>query len=153
LWLAHRIDSQGVDFSSSDGLSNYTEEKLSYWIKKLKPKNLIQPNLRVTVLFENGRWYLIAQKHIKTETEIQGKVKCVAIDQGVRTFATTYSDSEVMIAGDKFASRTLLPLMRKVDRLISQKRKLENIGDNKKQWYQDRMRYLNKKISKLKGFG
>ncbi len=105
---------------------------------------------RVTVLFENGRWYLIAQKHIKTETETQGKVKCVAIDQGVRTFATTYSDSEVVIAGDKFANRTLLPLMRKVDRLISQKRKLENIGDNKKQWYRDRMRYLDKKISKLK---
>jgi len=40
---------------------------------------------RVTVLFENGRWYLIAQKHIKTETETQGEVKCVAIDQGVRT--------------------------------------------------------------------
>ncbi len=52
---------------------------------------MIQPNLRVTVLFENGRWYLIAQKHIKTETEIQGKVKCVAIDQGVSTHpATTY---------------------------------------------------------------
>ncbi len=59
----------------------------------------------------------------------------MAIDQGVRTFATTYSDSEVIIAGDKFANRTLLPLMRKIDRLISQKRKLENIGDSEKQWY------------------
>jgi hypothetical protein len=28
----------------------------------------------------------------------------VAIDQGVRRFATTYSDSEVIIAGDKFAN-------------------------------------------------
>jgi len=55
LWLAHKIDLQGVDFSLSYGLSNYTEERLSYWIKKLKPKNLIQSNLRVTVLFENGR--------------------------------------------------------------------------------------------------
>jgi hypothetical protein len=61
---------------------------------------LIQPNLRVTLLFENGRWYLIAQRHIKTETEIQGKVKCVTIDQRVGTFATTYSDSEVIIAGE-----------------------------------------------------
>ncbi len=74
----------------------------------------------------------------------------MAIDQGVGTFATTYSDSEVIMAGDKFANRTLLPLMRKVDRLISQKRKLENIGDNKKEWYRDRVRYLDKKISKLK---
>jgi hypothetical protein len=74
----------------------------------------------------------------------------VAIDQGVRTFATTYSDSKVIIAGDKFANRILLPLMKKVDKLISQKRKLENIRDNKKQWYRDRMRYLDKKISKLK---
>jgi len=47
LWLPHKIDSQKVDFNSSDGLSNYTEEKLSYWIKKLKPKNLTQPNLSV----------------------------------------------------------------------------------------------------------
>ncbi len=76
---------------------------------------MTQPNLRVTILFENGRWYLIAQKHIKTETEIQSKVKCVAIDQGVRTFATTYSDSEVIIAGDKFANRTLLPYRLKME--------------------------------------
>ncbi len=58
---------------------------------------MIQPNLRVTVLFENGRWYLITQKHIKTEIEIQGEVECVAIDQRVGTFATTYSDNKVVI--------------------------------------------------------
>jgi len=105
---------------------------------------------RVTVVFENNRWYLIAQQYIQTKTETQGKVNCVAIDPGVRTFATTYSDSEVIIVGDKFANRTLLPLMKKVDKLISQKRKLENSKETDKQWYKDRIKYLDKKIAKLR---
>ena len=66
-----------------------------------------------TVLYDKGRWFLIVQQHININTEIQGDVKVVAIDPGVRTFATCYSTSEVIIAGDKFAQNRLAPLMKK----------------------------------------
>jgi putative transposase len=104
-----------------------------------------------TITYNKGRWFINVQQHIKTESEIQGDVKVVAIDQGVRTFATCYSESEVIIAGDKFAQRKLYPLMKKVDKLISQKVKLQNLKlSEEPQWYRDRMRYLDKKINKLK---
>ncbi len=51
-----------------------------------------------------------------------------------------------VIPGDKLPIEPPFTIDEKVDRLISQKRKLENIGDNKKQWYRDRMRYLDKNI-------
>jgi transposase len=56
-----------------------------------------------TITYNKGRWFINVQQHIQTQSEIQGYVKVVAIDPGVRTFATCYSESEVIIAGDKFA--------------------------------------------------
>jgi len=47
LWLPHKINSQEVDLDSLNGLSNYTEEKLSHWKTTLKPKNLTPQNLSV----------------------------------------------------------------------------------------------------------
>lgn len=44
---------------------------------------------------------------------------CVSIDQGVQTFATCYSPSEVIVAGDNIAKEKLFPLMEKVDNLLS----------------------------------
>jgi putative transposase len=104
-----------------------------------------------TITYSKGRWFINVQQHIKTESEIQGDVKVVAIDQGVRTFATCYSESEVIIAGDKFAQTKLFSLMKKVDELISQKVKLQNLKlSEEPQWYRDRIRYIEKRINKLK---
>jgi putative transposase len=104
-----------------------------------------------TITYNKGRWFINVQQHIQTQSEIQGYVKVVAIDPGVRTFATCYSESEVIIAGDKFAQEKLFPLMRKVDKLISQKVKLQNLKlSEEPQWYRDRMRYFDKNINKLK---
>jgi len=104
-----------------------------------------------TVLYNKGRWFLIVQQHININTEIQGNVKVVAIDQGVRTFATCYSASEVIVAGDKFAQNRLAPLMKKVDKLLSQKKRLLNLNlEDEPQWYRDIMRYIEKNIAKLK---
>lgn len=74
----------------------------------------------------NGRWFMNVQQHISIKTEIQGRVKCVSIDPGVRTFATTFAEEETVIVGDLFAKEKLFPLMKKVDVLISQKQKLKN---------------------------
>jgi len=102
------------------------------------------------ITYNKGRWFIQVQKHVQTSSDIQGSVECVAVDPGVRTFATCYSQKEVIIAGDDFTKNVLFPLMKKVDKLLSQKKKLENTNQKDKQWYQDRLKYLNKKINKLK---
>ncbi|HHH53127.1 MAG TPA: transposase [Bacteroidetes bacterium] len=102
------------------------------------------------ITYNKGRWFIQVQKQIQTSTEIQGSVECIAIDPGVRTFATCYSQKEVIIAGDQFSKDILLPLVKKVDKLLSKKKKLENIKQEDKQWYKDRYRNLEKKINKLK---
>jgi putative transposase len=108
-------------------------------------------NRSATITYNKGRWFLQVQQHIETQSEIQEDVKTVAIDPGVRTFATCYSDSEVIVAGDSFAQKKLFLLMKKVDRLISQKVKLQNLKlSDKPQWYDDRMVYLNREINRLK---
>ena len=65
------------------------------------PEEAINKSCIITL--DKGRWFIQVQQHIDINADIQGVVKCVAIDQGVRTFATCYSDSEVIIAGDDFA--------------------------------------------------
>lgn len=108
-------------------------------------------NKSATITYNKGRWFLQVQQHIQTQSEIQGSVKTVAIDPGVRTFNTCYSNSEVIIAGEDFAQKKLFPLMKKVDKLISQKVKLQNLKlEEKPQWYNDRMLFLNKNINRLK---
>jgi len=102
------------------------------------------------ITYNKGRWFIQVQKQIQTSTEIQGSVECIAIDPGVRTFATCYSQKEVIIAGDDFAKNKLFPLVKKIDKLLSKKKKLENTKEEDKQWYKDRHKNLEKKINKLK---
>ena len=106
---------------------------------------------KVIITYNKRRWFIQVQKHIEINAEIQGDVKCVAIDPGIRTFASCYSDTEVLIAGDRFAQEKLFPLMKKVDKLLSHKTKLLNLKfENIPQWYKNRLEFLDKKISKLK---
>ena len=70
-----------------------------------------------TITCDKGRWFLQVQQHIELKTEIQGKVECVGVDPGVRTFATCYSDKDALIAGDNFAKEKLFPLMKQVDKV------------------------------------
>ena len=102
------------------------------------------------ITYDKGRWFIQVQKHIQTNSEIQGSVECIAIDQGVRTFATCYSQKEVIIAGENFAKEKLFPLVKKVDKLLSKRKKLENTKQEDKQWYKDRLKNLNKRINKIK---
>jgi putative transposase len=109
-----------------------------------------------TVSFEKGRWFINVQQHIKLKTEIQGKVRCVAIDPGARTFATCYSDNEVIVAGEDFAQGMLFPLMKKADDVLSQRQRTFNqfpkgtkIHDMP-QWAQNRLSFLQKRFYRLK---
>jgi hypothetical protein len=82
-------------------------------------------NKSCIITYDKGRWFIQVQQHINIHAETQGNVKCIAIDPGVRTFATCYSESEVIIAGDNFAKEVLLVPKRvktsvlKTDRFIS----------------------------------
>jgi putative transposase len=110
----------------------------------------------ITVTFDKGRWFINVQQHITTKAETQGKVRCVSVDPGVRTFATCYSPSEVVVAGDKLAKKRLFPLMRKVDVLLSQRQRIYNQFakdikfDELPQWARDRLRYIQKRSQTLK---
>ncbi len=107
------------------------------------------------VTYDKGRWYIQVQQHIELNPEIQGKVRCVGVDPGVRTFATCYSEKEALIAGDKVAKTKLFPLMKQVDSLISQKQKILNTQKGVKfldmpQWARDRIIHFNREIDRLK---
>jgi len=112
------------------------------------PKEAIGKQCILT--YNKGRWFIQVQQHIQTSTETQGSIDCVAVDAGVRTFATCYSTKEVIIAGDNFSKEILFPLMKKVDKLLSYRKKLENTNQTDKQWYQDRLKFLNRKINRIK---
>ena len=112
------------------------------------PKEAINKSCIIT--YDKGRWFIQVQQHIEINAEIQGDVKCVAIDPGVRTFATCYSDKEVIIAGDDFAKERLFPLMKRVDRLLSKRKLIENTKKIEEQWYQEKIRGIDRKIDRLK---
>jgi len=117
-------------------------------LTELVPEEAINKSCIIT--YDKGRWFIQVQQHIEVNAEIQGDVKCVAIDPGVRTFATCYSDREVIIAGDDFAKEKLFPLMKKVDKLLSKRKLIENTKQIEEKWYQEKIRGIDKKIDKLK---
>jgi len=112
------------------------------------PKEAINKSCIITC--DKGRWFIQVQQHIEISAEIQGDVKCVAVDPGVRTFATCYSDREVIIAGDNFAKERLFPLMKRVDKLLSERKMIENTGQLEAIWYQEKIRGIDRKIDRLK---
>ena len=104
---------------------------------------------------DKGRWFIQVQQHIELQTEIQGEVKCVGVDPGVRTFATCFSKDDALIVGDGFAKEKLFPLMRRVDKLIGQKQKALNTQKGVKfldmpQWARDRIVHFEREINRLK---
>ena len=104
---------------------------------------------------DKGRWFIQVQQHIALKPESQGKVSCVGIDPGVRTFATCFSEKEALIAGDDFAKDKLFPLMKRVDALIGKKQKVLNTQSgisycDMPQWARDRLTYFDNEINRLK---
>jgi putative transposase len=105
-------------------------------------------NKSCSISFERGRWYIQVLTNISTAAEIQGDVRCIAIDPGVRTFATGFSDNEVIEFGRDFAKKRLLPLALKYRKLISIRAKLLKL-DSEEIWVKERLASICKKIWKL----
>ena len=104
---------------------------------------------------DKGRWFIQVQQHIALQTEIQGEVRCVGVDPGVRTFATCFSKDDALVVGDNFAKEKLFPLMKRVDNLIGQKQKVLNTQKGVKfpdmpQWARDRIVHFESEINRLK---
>jgi len=97
---------------------------------------------------ENGRWYVCAQKQIEITpmTENQG-LDVVAIDPGVRTFATSYSGTKVTKYGENFFEKRVFPLLLRLDKLISDRAKSRH--DEWKRGIQKKIDRLRSKISDL----
>jgi len=110
---------------------------------------------RTTVIsFEYGRWFVNALEDIELDrgAENQG-LEMVAIDPGIRTFATCYNGKVVHKYGKNFFGEKIMPLLLQVDKLLS-KRKLF-LNDYRKResrdlFFFDSIRYFNKKIYKLR---
>lgn len=97
------------------------------------------------VVCDKGRWFLLAQKQMTTvgQGEIQAQ-NIVAIDPGVRTFATAYSSHECMSYGDGFFEERIMPLLLKMDNLYSLKAKAKN--DQWKRHYEKKIHRLSNRV-------
>ena len=100
------------------------------------------------ITFERGQWFICAQKHITTtgQDEIQAK-SIVAIDPGVRCFATAYSVNQVTSYGDDFYASRVFPLLLNLDKLYGLRAKARH--HEWKQHYQKKIDRLMIKVSNL----
>lgn len=103
-----------------------------------------------TITRVNGRYFLSCKKFIETKSvEIQDDLNsCVSLDQGIRTFVTTFNNKSCNKYGDGFSETKLLPLYLKKDKLLSDRQKLMNIKVDKQWWY-DRIKSIQRKINKI----
>ena len=99
------------------------------------------------VIFEYDQWFLCCQDVCEVKKQDISRSRIVAVDQGVRTFASTYNQNEVIEFGRDFQKNKILPLLLEMDQLIGARAKLpkEDI-----QWVNDRRRFFAKKINKIK---
>lgn len=104
------------------------------------------------ICFEHGRWFVCALDEIETRqgAEKQG-LAIVAIDPGVRTFATTFDGKEACNYGDSFYAEKVFPLLLKLDKLFSRRSIfLNTTPDKSSQSFKDTFRFFEKRINKLR---
>ncbi len=100
------------------------------------------------IISERRQWFICAQKFITTmgQDEIQAR-SVVAIDPGVRCFATAYSVNQCTSYADGFYATRIWPLIMKVDQTVSNRAKAKHT-----QWkrhYQKRLDQLVIRIHNL----
>jgi len=103
----------------------------------------------VIVTYTNGQWFASVRfdqigEEIKTE-----QLAIVALDPGVRTFQTAFSEIDAVSYGDGFVNDRLVPLMSELDRLLSVRDKLHR-EDKSQQWVKDRLKNINRRIHQVR---
>ena len=108
------------------------------------------------VVFQDGEWYVCVQQHITVKGFQEGIKRVVALDPGVRTFQTTYSENQAIKYGEMFVQRLTKPMLR-LRKLLSERDKLSNcfkavVGEDgvAPQWFNDRRVWLDRQITKVR---
>ena len=101
------------------------------------------------VTYTNGQWFASVRQEQAVPKQKLEHLSVVALDPGVRTFQTAFSDQDASQYGDKFVESKLVPLMLRLDHLLSLRDKLLN-EDKSKQWVQDRLKYCKSLIHKIR---
>jgi len=104
------------------------------------------------VIFQRGRWFLCVKIMIPVKQVESQDLRPVAIDPGVRTFATTFSFDSVSKIGGGFNTR-IYELAFRLDKLVSQRSLLVNSFPrnfkDRSQWMWDRYNHIQKKCDKI----
>ncbi|KHD08873.2 hypothetical protein PN36_18480 [Candidatus Thiomargarita nelsonii] len=103
----------------------------------------------VIVTYTNGQWFASVKSNQSVKPTKNEALSIVALDPGVRTFQTAFSEIEAVSYGDGFVNNRLVPLMLELDRLLSARDKLHR-EDKSKQWVKDRLKNLNRRIYKVR---
>lgn len=158
--IKRRMKGQKCDFSFKtkyDSVQGFDIQKLS--LKSIYPRFLGKVHVTemipdyaksrtARVITENGGWWLCCYDTIEVPTTKALKEVC-ALDCGVRTFQTVYSNKEVSELGKDYFKNQLLPLYLKLDNLISKSKRQQNLKlDNQRN--SDLLKYYKKKINKLR---
>jgi putative transposase len=105
-----------------------------------------------TISLLSGRWFLNTISEVETQpsSENQG-LRVASIDPGVRTFATVCYGNEYVKYGEDFHKDIIFPLALKMDKLLGLRAKhIQKYSEKKSQFFYDDLRFLNKKINKVK---
>ena len=96
---------------------------------------------KAVITYVNGKWFAnVKDKQIINATKTDN-LSIVALDPGVRTFQTSFSPLESSSYGDKFVEDKLVPLMVKLDKLLSM-RDLFYQQNRREQWVQNRLKWV-----------
>ena len=101
-----------------------------------------------TVMFERGPWFICVQKHIVTKEQGENQARfIVAINPGVRTFATAYSVNHAAKHGDGFYANKVFPPLLELDAWIGLRAKSKH--RDRKRHYQNIIDILAIRIRNL----
>jgi putative transposase len=103
----------------------------------------------VIVTYTNGQWFASVKLDQSIESTKTQALSIVALDPGVRTFQTAFSEKDAVSYGEGFVNDRLVPLMLELDALLSTRDKLRR-EDKSKQWVKDRLKNINRRIAKVR---
>lgn len=137
-----------------------------FLIPRLSPNKQIYPNIlgecdwseipadeaigkTAIINYSNGVWHASTKQLIDLPIPKENKLKIIALDPGVRTFQTGFSEEAVIIYGDKFVEDKLVSLMLKLDSLLSLKTFLMK-QDKCLKWVMHTFKNTTRRINKLR---
>lgn len=101
------------------------------------------------VTYSNGQWFASVKFEQPLNQTKSKKLSVIALDPGVKTFQTAFSPNSAISYGEGFVNERLVPLMLKLDRLLSTRDQLKQ-QNSAKPWVIDRLIHVNRQINQVK---